>query len=70
MKAAIQVRLEPPQLTRLQSISETTGQSLAAIIRYCIDKQLPNLETRFSTRTEVPLTVNQGNEKLISDGRH
>jgi predicted DNA-binding protein len=47
MKTAIQVRIEPSQLARLQAISDITGNSIAAIIRHCIDKQLPQLEERF-----------------------
>ena len=50
--------ITPEQLARLQSISLATNQPIAAIIRHCIDKQLPQLEERFGTSTKVPLTVN------------
>ena len=41
------IRLEPDVLARLQSISDTTGHSLASIIRHCIERQLPALEARW-----------------------
>ena len=44
MKQATRVRLEPDQRATLDALSQQSGHTLAALIRWCIKNSLPVLE--------------------------
>lgn len=35
------IRFEPDVLTRLNALAEQSGNSVAALVRWCVDKSLP-----------------------------
>lgn len=44
MKERTQIRLDPAQREKLDALSLRSGQSVAALIRWCIEKSLPTLQ--------------------------
>jgi predicted DNA-binding protein len=50
----IQVRLDVQCESRLKTLAEVDGCSISAIIRYCIKKQLPELEAKLNPQSPTP----------------
>jgi hypothetical protein len=47
------IRIEPDAMARLRAVADATGHSVASVIRFCIDKQLPALEVKFTHSAQL-----------------
>lgn len=52
MKLRTQIRLDSLMLTRLQSVAEASGNSVAEVIRVCVKQALPLIEARVKQQLE------------------
>lgn len=58
-KTATLIRFDGDTLARLDALKDSTGHSIASIVRKCVEQHLPKIEAKVkSTSPSVPLTPN------------
>jgi hypothetical protein len=53
-RARIKLSADPRTVAKLRELAAAHGYTVGALIRYCIDRQLPHLEARLNTIPGTP----------------